>query len=34
MTDLLVEKGIINRAELTSRTQEILRQGLPRDANT
>ena len=34
MTDLLVEKGIINRAELTSRTQEILRQGLTRDANT
>ena len=34
MTDLLVEKGIINRAELTSRTQEILHQGLPRDANT
>jgi hypothetical protein len=34
MTDLLVEKGIINRAELTSRTQEILRQRLPRDANT
>ena len=34
MTDLLGEKGIINRAELTSRTQEILRQGLPRDANT
>jgi len=27
MTDLLVEKGIIDRAELTARTDEILRAG-------
>lgn len=33
MTDLLVEKGIIDRAELTARTQEILRQGLPHHAH-
>jgi hypothetical protein len=32
MTDLLVEKGIIDRGELTSRTQEVLRQGLLRHA--
>ena len=32
MTDLLVEKGIIDRTELTSRTQEVLRQGLLRHA--
>jgi len=33
MTVLLVEKGIIDRAELSSRTQEILSQGLPRNEN-
>lgn len=34
MTDLLVEKGIIDRAELIVRTQEILRQGLKHHANS
>jgi hypothetical protein len=34
MTDLLVEKGIIDRAELTARTQEILRQRPPHHEHT